>query len=66
MHAQYIQLQASTPFPHAHTDINTGSVVPDYEHEYDQPFFEPSTQEEELVCQISELSVPCIPASDVE
>lgn len=48
------------------TDITAGSVIPDYEHEYDQPFVEPATEEDELVCQITDLDVPCISASDIE
>ncbi len=51
--------------PNVHTE-NNGSSEGDYEHDYDHPFFEPATQEEELVSQITELNIPLIPASKVK
>ena len=39
---------------------------PEDEHDYEEPYWEPASKEEELMEQLSKLNVPVIPAKDIE
>ena len=52
---------------HTHTEGTGGEgVKSDDEYDYALPYFEPSSKEEELVVQISDLKVPTISSSSVK
>ena len=40
--------------------------IDDNDHDYEEPYWEPANQEEELVVQLSKLKVPVIPVTAIE
>jgi hypothetical protein len=43
-----------------------GTKTDDDDHDYEEPYWEPATKEEELMEQLANLNVPVIPAKNIE
>ena len=43
-----------------------GRKTEEDEHDYEEPYWEPASKEEELMDQLSKLNVPVIPAKNIE
>ena len=40
--------------------------IDDNDHDYEEPYWEPANQEEELIAQLSKLKVPVVPVTAIE
>ena len=51
---------------HARYEMSKDFLIGDNDHDYEEPYWEPANQEEELIAQLSKLKVPVVPATAIE